>query len=152
MTSIRTLLAVVVALLLIICILVGVLVFRKSADDTDETESTIPKTTESTVNNQSAIESATIQDARNLYVEYITSVDYANGAVAAQNLIIKANEKYVLIIDGAVSSTVYDTYAEAQAVVNAHIVEASAGTISSTAITWLAETDGMLLPIVTPTT
>ncbi len=152
MKSIHVLLAVVIALLLVICVFVGVLVFREPADNPENTENTTPETTQSTAKNQSAIESAALQEARNLYVEYVASVDYANGAVVAQDLIVKANGKYVLIIDGVVSSTVYHTYKEAQAVVNAHIVKASAGTVTSTAITWPAEADGVLLPAVSPTT
>lgn len=62
-----------------------------------------------------AQDSAVIQEANAAYKMYVAEVDYADGATAAQDLVIKVDDKYVAVKDAQMIDEVFKT-AQAAAV------------------------------------
>ena len=61
-----------------------------------------------------ANDSAALQEATNAYKAYSGDVDYAEGEELAANLIIKVDDKYVVVKSGSVQDKVYDKLADAK--------------------------------------
>ena len=63
-----------------------------------------------------AQDSAALQEARADYTEYMADVEYADGATPTENIIFKTtNGKYVAVVDGKMSDTIYDSTESAKA-------------------------------------
>lgn len=60
-----------------------------------------------------ANDSATLQEARNMYTNYMGEFDYTDGTPAT-DLVIKVDGKYVAVKDGQMGDKIYDTLATAK--------------------------------------
>ena len=56
-----------------------------------------------------ANDSSALQEARNVYTNYMAEFNYSTGETPAEDLVIKANGKYFAVTDGKLSDTVYTT-------------------------------------------
>ena len=84
---------------------------------------------------------AAIQEAKTMHTNYVANVDYADGDVAEEDLIIKTEKgKYVAVVDSALTDTAYDTVAELiAAVTGVTFTETTGDPAVTTTYYWLVD-------------
>ena len=60
-----------------------------------------------------ANDSAVLQEARNVYTNYMVEHDYTSGA-PAEDLVVEVDDKYIAVVDGVMEDKVYDNLADAK--------------------------------------